>query len=87
MKDSLDFLQSSCENYLEEHFTPEYVAHDSLNILRSDVICHHGILGMKWGIRRYQNKDGSLTVAGKKRYYAYPDSEGDIGNILTEKGK
>lgn len=29
---------------------------------------HHGILGQKWGIRRYQNKDGSLTKAGKKRY-------------------
>lgn len=30
---------------------------------------HHGILGMKWGIRRYQNEDGSLTPAGKKRAY------------------
>lgn len=29
---------------------------------------HHGIKGMKWGERRYQNKDGSLTPAGKKRY-------------------
>lgn len=29
---------------------------------------HHGILGQKWGIRRYQNPDGSLTEAGKKRY-------------------
>lgn len=29
---------------------------------------HHGILGMKWGIRRYQNKDGTLTAEGKKRY-------------------
>lgn len=28
---------------------------------------HHGIKGMKWGVRRYQNKDGSLTAAGKKR--------------------
>lgn len=27
---------------------------------------HHGILGQKWGVRRYQNKDGSLTSAGKK---------------------
>jgi hypothetical protein len=29
---------------------------------------HHGILGQKWGIRRYQNEDGSLTPEGKKRY-------------------
>lgn len=29
---------------------------------------HSGIKGMKWGVRRYQNKDGSLTPAGKKRY-------------------
>lgn len=28
---------------------------------------HHGILGMKWGVRRYQNSDGSLTSAGKRR--------------------
>ena len=33
-----------------------------------DFLEHHGILGMKWGIRRYQNKDGSLTAAGRKRY-------------------
>ena len=31
-------------------------------------IAHHGILGQKWGIRRYQNPDGSLTDAGYKRY-------------------
>ena len=31
-------------------------------------LMHHGILGMKWGIRRYQNPDGTLTEAGKKRY-------------------
>ena len=32
------------------------------------VIYHHGIKGQKWGVRRFQNKDGSLTAKGKKRY-------------------
>lgn len=32
-------------------------------------LCHHGVKGMKWGIRRYQNKNGSLTAEGKKKYY------------------
>ena len=33
----------------------------------TEELSHHGILGMKWGVRRYQNKDGSLTAAGKRR--------------------
>lgn len=32
---------------------------------------HHGILGQKWGVRRYQNSDGSLTEEGRKRYADY----------------
>ena len=34
----------------------------------SDELYHHGIKGQKWGVRRYQNADGTLTPAGKKRY-------------------
>lgn len=32
-----------------------------------DALCHHGIKGQKWGVRRYQNEDGTLTEAGKRR--------------------
>ena len=35
---------------------------------KNDQIWHWGIKGMKWGVRRYQNEDGTLTAAGKKRY-------------------
>ena len=37
-------------------------------VLSDQELCHHGILGQKWGVRRYQNSDGSLTDEGKKRY-------------------
>lgn len=40
---------------------------------------HHGILGQRWGIRRFQNPDGSLTEEGKKRY-GYNSNTGSIYN-------
>lgn len=33
-----------------------------------EYIAHHGVKGMRWGVRRYQKPNGSLTAAGKKRY-------------------
>lgn len=36
--------------------------------MENNALYHHGTKGMRWGIRRYQNKDGSLTPAGQKRY-------------------
>lgn len=36
----------------------------------SDVLCHHGVKGMKWGVRRYQNADGSYINAGLRRKHS-----------------
>lgn len=46
---------------------------------------HYGIIGMKWGIRRYQNRDGSLTNAGKKRRKQSPEPHDDYKKVHDRK--
>ena len=48
--------------------------------LYSNYLAHHGIKGQKWGVRRFQNPDGTLTDEGRKRYL---NSDGS----LTKKGE
>lgn len=48
-------------------------------IISNGELYHHGIKGMRWGVRRYQNKDGSLKAAGRKRY-----TEGDNKQLTDE---
>lgn len=56
----------------------------SMNMLiSSDELCHHGIKGQRWGIRRFQEEDGSLTPAGKERYS--DDSDSNTKQIQNEK--
>ena len=46
----------------------------------SNYLQHHGIKGQKWGVRRFQNEDGTLTADGKERY-----NRDTIKTVLTEK--
>ena len=43
-----------------------------------EYLAHHGIKGQKWGVRRFQNYDGTLTAAGKKHYGVSDDYDGRI---------
>lgn len=49
---------------------------------QTNYLCHFGTLGQKWGIRRYQNKDGSLTALGRQRYLK---NKGLAESDLTER--
>ena len=52
-----------------------------------DYLMHHGILGQKWGVRRYQNADGSLTPKGQKRYNKQQKKEQKIDRKQAVKNR
>lgn len=41
--------------------------YEKSNLVCSAYLSHHGVKGQRWGVRRYQNPDGSLTYAGRRR--------------------
>lgn len=62
------------------------------NLVRHNELYHHGKKGQKWGVRRYQNEDGTLTELGKKRYARDAhergyDKQGEDGTYYKTAGK
>lgn len=60
---------------------PNYYVIDG-NFVSKDYVCHYGVPGMKWGTRRYQNSDGTLTTKGRKKYL-----KNNNLSYLTKSGK
>lgn len=101
MIDSLDILTTEVNKEETSECECEYLVHDSLNILRTDYVCHHGIKGMHWGIRRFQpygkgySGDGKFVGSIKKKirdvrdrkYRDYDTSYGNVGSASGTRSK
>lgn len=66
----------------------KYIIHSgSFYSVSNNELYHHGIKGMRWGVRRFQYKDGTRTPAGKKRYYDTPELNKKKAKLVAAKSE
>ena len=58
-----------------------YILTSDGSFISDEALYHYGIKGMRWGIRRYQNPDGSLTNKGKKRHEVLSSAADKAKNV------
>lgn len=80
--------------YIDEQVKEDFNKREKIMFAHADLdvdsLAHYGIKGQQWGVRRYQNEDGTLTEAGKRRYLkGYNEAEVKLNNATTaaEKAK
>lgn len=87
---SVELKPGQTENdAVKEYYDKKKVKHDDLVANGEDFLSHHGITGQKWGQRRFQNEDGSLTPEGRIRYGLKPEyanlSDKEMNDAMSRK--